>query len=138
GLCSVPLLALSGMLVGLLAGEMWGLFTAVCAALLLGLSQAPGYLGISLFSFSLAAWAAGALGHRFRFRSVLLTSAILLLLVTGERIIWGLLRWALFRDPPGAIGIAHVIGLLIGAWAGGLCTSFLSPRMRRKMFDSDL
>ena len=64
--CELRLLALGGILIGLLRGEEPGMVVAAFAALLLGLSEEPGLLGVSIVSFTTAAFLGGMLARRVR------------------------------------------------------------------------
>src|SRR5688572_2695493 len=69
GYADLPLLALAGLLIGVMSGELAGLGVAIVAAMLAGFSQSPGYLGASLVSFAVPAFIAGKLSRHFRFQS---------------------------------------------------------------------
>jgi hypothetical protein len=128
------LMAMAGVLLGLIRGELAGLAVAVCAAFLWGLSQTPGYLGAALVSFAIAAAAGGLLSRHFRFQSAGFATFWLCLLLFAERLIWMAVRWFFFRNAPAAIGWVNLAALLLTAVFGGMLVSLVAPRMKRSMF----
>lgn len=128
------LLAAVGIVMGLLCGEMVGLVVALAAALLFGLSQAPGFLGAAIVSFTAAAWLGGWLAHHFRFQSVGFSFFWLVLLLLAERVGWTLVRWFFFRNSPVGFAWTHWMALFMTALLAAIALSIVAPRLKRGMF----
>jgi hypothetical protein len=132
------LLAMSGVLLGLLSGEIVGLLVAVFAALLLGFSQTPGYLGASLVSFSVAAWLGGMLTRHFRFQTFAFSAFWLFMLLFLERLAWMFVRWFFFRNTPITLGWGNLVALALTALLGGLLVKLIAPNLKRRMFRDEM
>src|SRR5262249_7255009 len=128
------LLGMGGIVIGMMTAEIAGLCAAVCAAMLLGLSQSPGYLGASLVSFSISAWFAGKLAHHYRFSTILFSAFWIFLLLICERALWTLVRFFFFRNTALNLAWTEVAALAYTSILGGMIVAVIAPRLRRPIF----
>jgi len=137
-LLNLPLLAMTGLLAGMLFGELPALLAAVLAALLFGFGQVPGSLGAALISFGTTAWAAGWLTRRLRLTGALPVGFWLLVLLAAERVLWLLARLTFYPKTPFPLTLGSLGALLITAAIGALLYRVLAPRLKRVlMFETD-
>lgn len=125
------LLAMAGILVGFLRGEMSGLWTALFAAGLFGFSQLPGYLGASIISFGLMAYLAGVLAHHLRFQSFLSRLFWIFLLLVGESFLQSLVRRVFWHYTSLDFTFYTLIALGLTALIGALLLGLTSPFLKR-------
>jgi hypothetical protein len=117
-LLDLRFLALSGILIGLLRGEIHGMAVALMAACLYGFSQPPGVLGASIVSFVTVGFLAGLLARSMRPHRPVPSWIALTLLLILERLIWCLTRHFFWPDTPFdvpwlAVYLTAFIGVLI-------------------------
>jgi hypothetical protein len=116
-LFNLRLMALAGILFGLLRGEVAGMSVALIAAGVQGFSQQqPGVLGASIASFTAAAFLAGLLARHARLSSYTTRFFYISLLFVVERLIWHGIRIAFQFDKSVDIAwLALIFTALIGA-----------------------
>jgi len=116
-LFNLRLMALAGILIGLLRGEMAGMTVALIAACVQGFSQQqPGVLGASIASFTAAAFLAGLLARQLRMSRYPTRFFTISLLLVAERLIWHGIRIGFEFDKNVNIAwLALIFTALIGA-----------------------
>jgi cell shape-determining protein MreD len=115
-----PLLALAGVLAGMLRGEVAGMATSLVAALLYGFSTDAAYVGPSLLSYGVTAFLAGLMARYFRLNGLLTRLAAIGFLLALESVLWSLTRMLFWHEarvtiPLGGIVTATVLGAVLYA-----------------------
>jgi hypothetical protein len=86
------LLAMCGLLAGLMVGEVPAVVLALAAAALAGVSQQAGMLGASILAYAPGAYAAGWIGRRIRPQGFVAHAVALWTLLWLEMLVQGLAR----------------------------------------------
>lgn len=128
---AIRLLALAGIVVGMLRGELVGMLVGLVAALLFGCAQTPGQLGAAIVGFTLAGFGGGFLARFFRLQSGFSRAFALVLVLTVERLAWAGVRVALWPNAP--IDYSPT-AILVTAVIGALILKGLAPRFKRNLF----
>lgn len=115
-LFDIRLLALGGILAGLLRGEVEGMLFALAAALLFSFSQQPGTLGPSIVSFVTVAGMAGLLGRSIVISGFAVRALVIFLMLFIERLLWNLVRLFFWTESPFTVPwLSLVLTALIGS-----------------------
>ena len=131
---ALRLLAMTGVLVGLLRGETAGMMAAFAAALLVGLALGPGWLGASILSFTTVGYLAGLLARHFRLSGVFFLWFAIVFLLVVERLLFAGVKWMIWRG--GDLDIEW-LALALSALIGALLYRWLAPRLKAHLFFAD-
>jgi hypothetical protein len=124
------LLALGGILAGMLRGELQGMLVAWVAAALFGFALPPGRLGAALVSYSIAAYVSGSLARHLRLHSFGGRWSLITLILIGERMASIGLRWMIW--PTLRINIPW-LSLILTGLIGAAIYNALAPKLRRPL-----
>ena len=133
-LLDIQLLAMAGVLAGLLRGEMAGLGLALVAAFCFGVSERLGLLGPSIVSFALVGWMAGWLARHLRLQGSISRFITISLLLMGERFVWSLTHWLVWRDGAMNLPWSSLLASLLTAVLGAVILKVVSGFSRRMGF----
>ncbi len=129
------LLAMTGIVVGMLRGEIAGMCVALIAVLFLCFSQPPREaLGAAIVSFSTVAFVAGWAARHLQLRGFASRWMQLTLLLIVEQQLWSLVRRIFWSTT--SIGLSWS-GLMSGALTGFIGACLLIPLVPRFKVDLD-
>ncbi len=123
----LSLLGMAGILAGLLGGEVFAMFVALFAALLSGFSRLPGFVGSTIISFVVVAYASGYAARYFRFQSFKSRLMLIMALILAEKVIWYLARRIFW---PGIVIDLPFGGIVITALIGAVLMQWTAPRLK--------
>ena len=126
-LFKLSLLGMAGILAGLLGGEVFAMFIALIAAMLSGFSRLPGFVGSSIISFVVVAYASGYAARYFRFQSFRSRLMLITALLLAEKVIWFLVRRLFW---PGIVIDLPFGGIVITALIGAVLMQLTAPRLK--------
>lgn len=135
-LLDLKFLALGGILIGLLRGEIQGMIVALVAACLFGFSQPPGglVLGPCIVSYVSIAFLAGLEARTNRPQRPLPVVLSISALLVIERVLWCLTRKFFKADTPFDI---PWLAILLAALIGFFVYKLLLPKLRLALSDED-
>ena len=133
-LFELQLLAMAGVLAGLLRGELAGLGIALVAAFCFGVMEIPGTLGPSIVSFALTGWVAGWLARHFRLQGSITRWMTIAFLLLAERFIWTLVHWLVWRDTLFGLPWSMLLAAVMTALLGAILLKMVSAVSRRTAF----
>jgi hypothetical protein len=129
------LLAMTGILVGLLRGETSGMLAGLTAAILMSMALGPGWLGASLVSFTTVGYLAGLLARHFRLTGFFFRWFSIGFLLVVERLVFAGVKWTVGHG--GDLAFSW-LALALTALIGAALYRWLAPRLKIHLFFADV
>ena len=137
-LFDVRLLALAGLVFGLLRGEMFGVAVALAAALCFGFALRPSFLGVSIATYTLTAFVAGAMARVLRRPGFVRRTLLFFVLLIVEQLLWNWIHHAFWPQSPMLMPWLSLLWTLLWTAAlGSILFAMLAPRCRLELYEED-